>query len=272
MIMYLKSLKQMTIDIFSNLKRIFYLALFEYKVETKDMFLGGIWKILSPFVQIGVYWLVFGIGLRSGKPIDGIPYVVWLTCGLTPWYIMNMAISRSSNSIYMKAILLTRANIPTCIIPISSVTSVIFDNCWTILLMFIMYLANGCIPTVMALGLIYYFLCMIAFLVSISFILSSLVMLARDFNKIIQIIMRLMFFISPVFWKPGQTLPKIFIIFNKLNPFAYIINGFRDSLLYNVSIFESMDNMIGFWIITILCFLMGALFQDKMRKNLLDYL
>ena len=50
---YLLSLKQMTKDIFGNLRRIAALAYFEYKLGTKDMFLGGLWKILSPFIQIG---------------------------------------------------------------------------------------------------------------------------------------------------------------------------------------------------------------------------
>ena len=70
---YFKRLKQMTVDISTNLRRIGALAVFEYKLGTKDLFLGRLWKLLSPLIQIGVYWLVFGIGLRSGTPVDGFP-------------------------------------------------------------------------------------------------------------------------------------------------------------------------------------------------------
>ena len=272
MTMYLRSLKQMTIDIFSNLKRIYYLALFEYKVATKDMFLGRLWKILSPLIQIGAYWLVFGIGLRSGQPIDGIPYVVWLTCGVTAWIIISKGISKSAGAVYRKASLLTRSNIPTCLMPISSVLSGLMDSMWTVVIMLLIYFGNGCTPTVSALGIIYYLICILAFLSSVSLVTSVLVMLARDFQNIIQAVMRLLFFLSPIFWQPSYNLPSTFLLFDKCNPIGYIIRGFRNSLLYNVSIFDNKEGMIIFWSIVIIFYFIGASFQVKMKKNLLDYL
>ena len=269
---YIRSLWQMTRDIGCNLKRITALAYFQYMIGTKDFFLGAVWKLLTPFIQIGAYWLVFGIGLRSGQPIDGIPYVVWLTCGVAPWYWMSGCINRAASSIYGKASMLTRSNIPTCLIPLSSVLSSTMDNGWNFLLMLIIYFANGCVPTVSAFGLIYYIFCGLIFLSVMSLITSALVMLARDFQKLIQAVMRLMFFLSPIFWKPGQTLPGAFHVFDICNPFGYIIRGFRKSLLYNTSILSNGRETIIFWCVVLVLYLIGSSFQSKMRKNLLDYL
>ena len=33
------------------------------------------WEILNPALQIMVYWIVFGLGIRSNAPIHGIPFV-----------------------------------------------------------------------------------------------------------------------------------------------------------------------------------------------------
>lgn len=272
MIGYFSSLAQMTRDIVVNWKRIVALATFQYRLNTKDMFLGGLWKLLSPFIQIGAYWLVFGIGLRSGEPVDGIPYVVWLTCGVTPWFWLSGGVSRAASSIYSKASMLTRSNIPTCLIPLSFVLANTFDNLWTVALMVVIYLGNGCLPTLSALWLIYYVICGLAFLSAVSLITSTLVMLARDFQKVIQAVMRLIFFLSPVFWLPGRTLPEAFQLFDYCNPFGYIIRGFRNCLLYNVSIFENWRQGIIFWLIVAVLYLIGSAFQSKMRKNLLDYL
>ena len=269
---YFQSLGQMTRDIATNLSRIFALAFFDYQLGSKDYFLGSAWKLLSPFIQIGAYWLVFGIGLRSGAPIDGIPYVVWLTCGLTPWLWMNVSVVRGANSIYSKATMLTRANIPTCLIPLGSVWSCSMENLWNVALMVIIYLANGCVPTWTALGVFYYIFCGMVFLSVCSLITSALVMVARDFNKLIQAVMRLMFFITPVFWRPGDSIPLALKIFNLCNPFAYIVRGFRNTLLYNTPFTAAGTENAIFWCLMVLLYLIAASFQSKMRKNLLDYL
>lgn len=269
---YIRSLWQMTRDIGCNLKRIWALAYFQYMVCTKDLFLGGIWRLLSPLIQIGVYWLVFGIGLRSGSPVDGIPYVVWLTCGLTPWLIMNQGVNRGAGSIYGKASMLTRSNIPTCLIPLSNVVSVFMENCWTILILLLVYFGNGCRPTWTALWLIYYMVCALIFVSALSLITSVLVMLARDFQNLIQAILRLLFFLSPIFWQPGDSAPALLKIFNFCNPFGYVIQGFRKSLLYNTTILSCVGETAVFWCIVLILYLLGGGLQDKMRKNLLDYL
>lgn len=272
MIAYFSSLAQMTRDIVVNWRRIVALATFQYRLNTKDMFLGSLWKLLSPFIQIGAYWLVFGIGLRSGKPVDGIPYVVWLTCGTTPWLWLNSCVTSAGSSIYNKASLLTRSNIPTCLIPLSYVLSNTFDNLWTVALMVVIYLSNGCVPTLAAFGLIYYILCGLAFLFALSLVTSTLVMLARDFQKVIQAVMRILFFLSPIFWNPTGNMPLIYQVFDFCNPFGYVIRGFRNSLLYNGSILDNWEQGVAFWLVVAILYLIGSAFQSKMRKNLLDYL
>ncbi|MDD3164314.1 MAG: ABC transporter permease [Oscillospiraceae bacterium] len=269
---YIKYFCQTTGDLFKNFRRIGSLALFDYRQANKKMFLGGLWKLLSPFIQIGAYWLVFGIGLRSGAPIDGIPYVVWLTCGVTPWYMLSSCVGRAANSIYGKAAVLTRSNIPVCIIPVSTTLSAFMDSGWMILLMLVIFLCNGCRLSWEALNLVYYVFCGFAFMCALSLVTSVLVMLARDFQKLIQMGMRLMFFLSPIFWKPGRTLPGAFRLFDLCNPFAYVIRGFREGLLFHVSFWQSPRDGLIFWCVVACLYAIGVVFQSKLRKNLLDYM
>lgn len=269
---YLKFLSQMTLDICGNLRRIFALAVFEYKLGTKNLVLGQLWKLMNPLIQTGIYWLVFGIGIRSGNPIDGVPYVVWLTCGLTPWMIMSHSITGPANSIYAKASMLTRANIPTCLVPLSAVLAVILDSGWSVAILIVIFLGNGCIPTWTSLGLLYFFLCILVFSSACSLVTSVLVMLARDFNQLLQAVIRMIYFLSPIFWKPGHTLPEAFLLFDRCNPFGYVIRGFRNSLLFNIPFWADVPGMIIFWTIVLGMYLLGAAFQNKLRKNLLDFL
>ena len=228
---YFTYLFKTTVDIFKNIPRILSLAKFEYELGTRDMFMGKLWKLVSPLIQIGVYWLVFGIGIRQGNPIDGYPYVVWLICGITPWFFLNKGIMQGANSIYRKATLLTKTNAPTAIVPISNVFANLFDFIWTIGLMFIIFFANGCKMSLTMVNLLYYIIYMMCFLISLSLITSVLVMIARDFGKIIEMILRLLFFLSPIMWRPGNSMPEVFLEFDRMNPIGYIIRGFRSSML-----------------------------------------
>ena len=269
---YIRFLIQMTRDIFTNGHRTLALAKFEYSLDTKGLFLGQLWKFLNPLIQIGAYWFVFGVGIRSGKPVNDIPYVVWLTCGLTPWLIMNKGVSDGAASIYNKAATLTRSNIPTSLIPISSSWAVLMDSAWTVLLLLIIFIGNGCAMSLHMLGLLYYAVCMLAFLATLNLVTSVLVMLARDFLNLIRAVLRILFFLSPVFWDPGPDMPQVFHIFALCNPFAYVISGFRDSMLYYTPFWEKPLETLIFWITILALYLMGALCQSRLRKNLLDFL
>lgn len=265
-------LHRSTIEIFKNLHRILSLAKFEYDLAIKDMFFGHLWKIISPLIQIGAYWLVFGLGIRNGKPIDDYPYVVWLTCGITPWFIINKAISVGANSIYRKASLLTKSNMPTFFVPISSVLSVMMDSVWTIGLMIIIYFANGCSFSFHMFNLIYYIIFTTCFLIAISQVTSVLVMLARDFQKLIEMAMRLLFFLSPIMWRPGSNMPMAYVVFDRINPIAYVVRGFRDSMLYDVPFYHDLQQVVVFWIITVMLYVVGLIFQKKLRNNILECL
>lgn len=269
---YIRFLIQMTKDILTNGHRILALAKFEYSLDTKGLFLGQLWKFLNPVIQIGAYWFVFGVGIRSGAPVGDVPFVVWLTCGLTPWLIMNKGVSDGAASIYGKAATLTRSNIPTSLIPISSSWAVLMDSAWTVLLLLIIFVGNGCALSLHMLGLLYYAVCMLAFLVALNLVTSVLVMLARDFLNLIRAILRILFFLCPIFWAPDSNMSRFFHIFSLCNPFAYVINGFRDSMLYRTPFWEKPLEMLVFWGIVLGLYLLGALCQSRLRKNLLDFL
>lgn len=265
-------MRQMTADIFRNTRRVGSLAVFQYKLSNKEMILGRLWKLVNPFIQIGVYWLMFGVGVREGKPVDGVTYVVWLVCGLTPWFFIRSAITKASNAIFSKASVLSRSNIPCFLLPISAVWSEFLNEAWTLLLMFIILFGNGCRLTITSLGLIYYIICAVALMSAVGLITSVLVMLARDFQVVITLVMRLLFFISPIIWQGSVKMPAAFQTFDRLNLIAYVVRGFRSSLLYNTWFFRDIPLMLYFWGAVFVLYLIGGALQMKMGKHFLDFL
>lgn len=83
----MKSLKTIIKEQYENLYLIRRLSLYELKQAYAGNLLGLLWVFLNPLSQIGVYWLVFGLGIRGGAPVHGVPYFVWLVCGLVTWFL-----------------------------------------------------------------------------------------------------------------------------------------------------------------------------------------
>ncbi|MBQ3378464.1 MAG: ABC transporter permease [Clostridia bacterium] len=268
---YFKFLKESTLDIFRNMRRIWSLAVFEYKRANTDMFLGGLWKFLSPLLQIGVYWVVFGIGLRNNSDMNGFPFVLWLTCGLTPWLMMNQGVNTGAASVFRKAGLLTKSNLKMSMIPVSSVLSAILNQIWTVLILFAIFLLTGGRIWWTCLDLIYYVVFMFVFVSALSQVTAAFVVLARDFQKVVQNAMRFLFFLSPIFWEANPNMPYVFQVFDKLNPFAYVIRGFRNAMLYHVPFWHEMKLVCAFWLAAIILHMIGIALQMRLRNNVLDY-
>jgi len=49
-------------------------------------FLGFIWTFIQPGVMILVFWFVFSVGFKT-KPLNDVPFVVWLTSAMAPWFV-----------------------------------------------------------------------------------------------------------------------------------------------------------------------------------------
>lgn len=78
------------------------LAQFQIKITNHNNYLGIAWEVLNPALQIMVYWLVFGLGIRSNAPIHGIPFVFWLLVGISMWFFINQGVLEGTKSISQK--------------------------------------------------------------------------------------------------------------------------------------------------------------------------
>ena len=58
----------------------------------------------------------------------------------------------------------------------------------------------------------------------------------------------------------------------KLNPALYIVNGYRDSILYQQMFYARTDEMFFFWGINILLLVLGCNLQMKFRNKFIDML
>jgi len=258
-------------EISENWHRMFRIAIYDHRIRDKDSYLGKIWTVLNPLLQVLIFWFVFGLGFRGGKPIDGFPYLLWMLCGLFPWFFVSAGLTGGSVSVYAKAGTVLRMQYPLATIPLGNILVSFFDHLIIMGLLFLVELGYGFMPRLSWISIVYYWIFSMAFLTAFSMVSSTLTMIARDFQKLLTSLIRLLFYMSPILWSL-DSMPEFARGILALNPVAYIVDGYRDSLLYGVNFWEHKKELIFFWGITVFFFVLGSWLHRKYRDSFIDFL
>lgn len=254
-----------------NRKRLFRLAVYDLKNKNGGTALGFLWNFINPALQILIYWFVFVIGLRKGSNIGGVPYIIWLVVGIVPWFFINSCTVESNMSILSFRGVLKRMSFPMAVVPIKTVVTNLITHLISMAIALAIVLFSGVHIGSQFWQLAYYMFACIFFLVGYALFGSSITVLFRDYHNLFNNIMRMMFFLSPAMWNPDTSITVIRYMM-LINPFAYIITGYRNALLYSEPLMNSFENGIIFWIISITIFITGCLLHMKLRHKFIDLL
>ena len=258
-------------EIWRNRVRMLRIVWFDIKIENRSFYLGTLWKIISPLIQLGTFWLVFGVGIRGGAPVNGTPFLVWMLAGLVPWFFISRGISTGSMAIVNKASMIFKIKYPISTVPVGAVTLCVYDSIIMLGIMTIICLFHGIYPSVYWFNLLYYYIFIYVFLVSLALVTSVIVQLARDFGRLITSLLQLLFFITPILWQENN-IPDWARPFFIINPVRYMVNGFRYSLFEQTNFYERPVLIVFFWSMTACILLLGCFLQKKYATRFVDWL
>jgi lipopolysaccharide transport system permease protein len=197
----------------------------EIKAKYKMTFLGILWMAVNPFLQM----LIIGVVFQFFVPMKIDNYFIFLLSGILPWNFVSSTILRSTKIIINERSLVQKSNFPKEIL----VLSVVVAN----LLHFLVSLAILSLVVLFISGLTwnYFYLPATIFLLTImvsgvSLLLASLNVRFRDIDFIVQAIVPLWFYVSPIAYTL-DLLPKNYTTWFVLNPLTGILNFMRFSLL-----------------------------------------
>src|SRR5690606_17646182 len=97
-------------------------------------------------------------------PSDGIPYPIFSYAALVPWSFFSNGLTQSANSLVGSANLIKKIYFPRLIIPTSSVISGVVDFVLAFVVLLLMMLFYGIVPTATVLWLPFFLL--LAFITS----------------------------------------------------------------------------------------------------------
>lgn len=264
-------------ELLENRGLTFKLAKNDLKNRFAGSYLGTIWAFVQPIVTILLFWFVFekGLhagpqGLRAGIPV---PFILWLTAGLVPWFFFQDCVIHGTGTLYEYAFLVKKVVFNIGILPAVKIISNLFVHLAFVGIMLIIYTAMGMPPGIYAVQIIYYSFSMLCLALAIVYTTSALCVFFKDLANIVGILMQVLMWSTPIMWNIDAMNPSPVLGFIlKLNPMFYIVQGYRDSMINDVWFFQKPELTIYFWVLTLALFLIGATVFKRLRVHFADVL
>lgn len=255
---------------FYNLGKIFFpLIKLDLRRDYFGSYLGFLWVFIQPLSFIFVIYTVFSYGFRRLPTSGDVPFSIWLISGIIPWFFIANSISQGAKSIVMNGFFVRKNSKYTFLLPLVKIFSNLFIHLILMFFLILFLYVNNITFSIYWLQYFYYIFVAILFLSSIVFILASFRVFIKDIDNMIPIFIQLFFWLTPIFWNANRISKENSWIVT-LNPFNYLIQGYRDTFIYKVWFWERGFETIYFLLFT-LCLLFIAFFVfNKLKKHFGD--
>lgn len=269
---YREKVLALPIELVQNRRLIFSLAKNDFKTKYAGSYLGIVWAFIQPIVTVLVYWFVFQVGLKS-PGANGFPFVLWMIAGLVPWFFFSDVLNAGTNALLEYSYLVKKVVFKISILPMVKEISALFVHLFFVAFMVFLYSCYGYFPDLYFLQLLYYSFCVFVFSLGICYATCAIVIFFRDLSQIISIVLQVGVWVTPIMWNIDQvSMPSFLLKLLKLNPFFYIVQGYRDSLINKVWFFEHFDLTLYFWIVTFVLFGIGTIIFKRLKVHFADVL
>jgi len=206
---------------------LYWLGWRDIKVRYAEAYIGVLWALLQPLAMVSVLSVVLGFLARV--PSDGMPYSVFVICGIAVWTVFSNVVHGVANGLNVNASLLSKIYCSRLAVVASAVGAPLVDAVFlfasvVILTLVQVHWISWWVPVTVL------FLIWAVFIgVAVGLWFSALSINYKDVSLALPVILQIGMFASPVIYPPSL-VPEHFQFFFELNPFVPIIAGVRWSV------------------------------------------
>ncbi len=207
-----------------------YSATTTLKSKYSNMYLGFAWWFIDPLIYMFIFILVYEIIFNRTMP----NYTIFILTGWIVWRWISSSITQSTSSISSKIATLEQIAAPKFIFPLVNilVETLLFSA--ALMIIPIAMFVEGVPFTWHIIEIVPVMMVTFLALFGIGLISAHVGTLLADFRNIVNYGMRLLFYVSPVFYE-ATLLPENIRSYYTLNPLVTVIEGFRSCLMYGIS-------------------------------------
>ncbi len=207
-----------------------YLVVSGLKAQHRNTYLGYLWWILDPLLMGLVYYFLRVVILG----MEGEYIGAFLIIGLVAFKWFTSVFSGGAKSISSKAGIITQVYMPKAIFPISTVLSQLANFTFSLVVIAGFLAFYRLVPTAYIFWLPVIMAVNVIFLTALGLIMAYYAMLVRDIENVTSHISRFLRYASPVIWEAGR-LPEEYSYVMDYNPLAFLINSYRNVLMYGTA-------------------------------------
>ena len=260
------------VELFQNRHLIWKLAKNDFKKRYAGSYMGAVWAMIQPVVTVAMYYVVFEVIMGNpGRGADDVPYVLFLTAGLVPWFFFNEALNNGTNALTEYNYLVKKVVFKISILPIIKIIAATFIHGFFVLVLLVIAAFYGYYPTVYTIQIFYYSACMFIFVLALCYTTCAIVVFFRDLSQIINIMLQIGMWATPILWDINK-INSDWAVALKINPLVYIVNGYRSAIYEKQWFFEDFYSTMYFWIVTVVLFGIGALVFKRLKVHFADVL
>jgi lipopolysaccharide transport system permease protein len=238
----------------------------ELKARYRGSVLGFFWSFINPLLLLLIYTFVFTYVLPNR--VEGAqPYSLFMFCGILPWTWFSASLTEASGSLISGGNLIKKVLFPAEVLPLVNVLAnmVHFFLGLPILIAFLVIYRRP--PD--AWDLVWFpitVLVQLVFTAALALIVSALAVHFRDVRDILNNLLTLWFFATPIIYPWFQPGLEQFKLLFDANPFTHLAISYQEILFFK--------GPIGHWRwllalggVSIVLFLAGYWFFDRLRDS-----
>lgn len=208
---------------------LYFLIWRDVKVRYKQTVLGAAWAVIQPFFTMVVFSVFFGRLAKISS--DDIPYPIFCYAALVPWTFFANGLRQASQSMVTYANLIKKVYFPRLTMPIARVLAGTVDFVLAFIVLLVMMLAYGIVPTVNVLWLPLFLLLALIASLGTALWLAAMNVQFRDVGYIVPFIIQFWMFATPIAYPSSLIEDPLLRTLYGINPMAGVVEGFRWALL-----------------------------------------
>lgn len=247
---------------------LFFLVRRDIKVRFQQTFIGVVWILLQPLINMLIFYVILGVLVRI--PTDGIPYPIFFLSGFVVWQLLSQVINSCGFSLVGNIGTITKSYFPRLVLPLASVIGSLVDFLISFVLLMIFLLANHFPVTTRFILLPFFLVITLLFSTGVGLLFGALMVIFRDTKNFLSFILMIWMYITPIAF-PISIVPENYKIIFYLNPVTGLVQLFRWVFLGQGSLPPASDLLTSLVVAAGICFA-GAVAFRAMENKIADVL
>lgn len=216
-------------NLWSRRELLMSLTISDIKIKYKNSALGFFWSMLSPALTLGIYFMVFGVVLKSGIP----DFALYLFSGLVVWNLFQNAVNTATGVIVERSGLVKKVSFPREILALSNVgAAVVYFLSQMLVLALVLALMRHTPDWGFMWLLPLAFVSLYFFTAAVAMLMSGITVYMRDMKHLMEVALMLWFWLTPVVYSYSNSMAQqlrshgiLWLYF--LNPITWIVLTFQ---------------------------------------------